>query len=124
MIYFRGHKTASGGQLMIEAILGSLSSERVLLFICTRKEGYAREIARFYETDLAPIQRQLDKLELAGVLASRTAGRTRLYSLNPRCAFLSEIRALMEKVLAFLPIDERERLVMVRRRPRRKGKPL
>lgn len=109
---------------MIEAILGSLSSERVLMFICARKEGYAREIARFYETGLAPIQKQLDKLELAGVLASRTAGRTRLYSFNPRCAFLTEIRALLEKVLSFLPADERERLIMVRRRPRRRGKPL
>lgn len=109
---------------MIEAILGSLSCERVLVFISARKEGYAREIARFYETDLAPIQKQLDKLEMAGVLASRCAGRTRLYSFNPRYAFLKELTALLEKVTFFLPQDERERLVMVRRRPRRKGKPL
>jgi hypothetical protein len=109
---------------MIEAILGSLSCERVLMFICARKEGYAREIARFYETDLAPIQKQLDKMELAGVLASRTAGRTRLYAFNPRYALLKELTALLDKVIAFLPPGERERLVMVRRRPRRKGKPL
>lgn len=109
---------------MIEAILGSLSCERVLVFICARKEGYAREIARFYETDLAPIQKQLDKLELAGTLASRTAGRTRLYSFNPRYTFLQELTTLLEKVISFLPPDERERLVMVRRRLRRKGKPL
>ena len=109
---------------MVEAILGSLSCERVLVFLCARKEGYAREIARFYETGLAPIQKQLDKLELAGVLASRTAGKTRLYSFNPRYAFLKELTALLEKVISFLPPAERERLVMVRRRPRRKGKPL
>jgi predicted transcriptional regulator len=109
---------------MIEALLGSLSCERVLLFICARNEGYAREIARFYETNLAAIQKQLDKLELAGVLVSRTAGRTRLYSFNPRYAFTKELRALLEKAISFLPPDERERLVMVRRRPRRKGKPL
>ena len=109
---------------MIEAILGSLSCERALVFISARKEGYAREIARFYETDLAPIQKQLDKLEMAGVLASRSAGRTRLYSFNPRYAFLKELTALLEKVAFFLLPDERERLVMVRRRPRRKGKPL
>lgn len=109
---------------MIESILGSLSCERVLVFICARKEGYAREIARFYETDLAPIQKQLDKLELAGTLASRTIGRTRLYSFNPRYAFLQELTLLLEKVISFLPSDERERLVMVRRRPRRRGKPL
>ena len=56
---------------MIEAILGSLSSERVLAFISARKEGYAREIARFYDTDLAPIQKQLDKLEHPTVLYSK-----------------------------------------------------
>ena len=109
---------------MIEAILGSLSCERVLVFISGRKDGYAREIARFYETDLAPIQKQLDKLELAGILASRTAGRTRLYSFNPRWAFLKELHAILEKVISFLPPDQRGPLIMVRRRPRRKGKPL
>lgn len=109
---------------MIEAILGSLSCERVLVFISARKEGYAREIARFFETDLAPIQKQLDKLEMAGVLASRNVGRTRLYAFNPRFAFLKELAALLDKVIFFLPPEERERLVMVRRRPRRRGKPL
>lgn len=109
---------------MLESILGSLSSERVLVFIFARKEGYAREIARFFETDLAPIQKQLDKLELAGVLASRTAGRTRLYEFNPRYAFLKEVRSLLEKAIYFYPAEDRERLVMVRRRPRRRGKPL
>ena len=109
---------------MLEPILGSLSSERVLMFILARDQGYAREIARFFETDLSPIQKQLEKLELGGVLVSRTVGRTRLFQFNPRYSFLGELRSLLEKALAFYPPDERERLVMVRRRPRRKGKPL
>jgi len=81
-------------------------------------------MARFFETDLNPIQKQLDKLELAGVLVSRTAGRTRLYEFNPRYAFLKEIKSLLEKAIAFYSPDDRDRLLMVRRRPRRKGKPL
>jgi len=109
---------------MLEPLLGSLSSERVLVFIFARKEGYAREIARFFETDLAPIQKQLDKLELAGILASRTAGKTRLYEFNPRYAFLKEIQSLLEKAISFYSPENRERLIMVRRRPRRKGKRL
>ena len=109
---------------MLESILGSVSSERVLLFILARNEGYGTEIAKFYETDLTPIQRQLDKLEEGGVLASRNAGRTRLYSFNPRCPFLKELKALLEKVMTFCPEDLRERLIMNRRRPRRRGKPL
>jgi len=109
---------------MLEAIIGSTNRERVLLFIFSREEGYAREIARFFATDLDPIQKQLDKLETGGVLASRKAGRTRLYSFNPRCPFLKELKILLGKVMKFCPDDLRERLVMNRRRPRRRGKPL
>jgi len=108
---------------MLEPILGSVSIERVLVFILARKEGYAREIARFFDTGLDPIQKQLEKLELGGVLVSYTAGRTRLYMFNPRYPFLKELRGLLEKALSFYPEEEREELMMSRRRPRRRGKP-
>ena len=88
------------------------------------KRVILREIARFFDTDLAPIQRQLIKLEINGVLASRLVGRTRLYSLSPRYAFKSELEALLAKALDFYPSEERERLLLNRRRPRRSGKPL
>ena len=109
---------------MIEAIVGSSSSEKVLIFLRARQEGYAREIARFFDTDLDPIQKQLAKLETGGVLASRIVGRTRVYSFNPRYPMIDELRALLGKTLQFYPDDVRERLLMNRRRPRRKGKPL
>jgi len=113
-----------GKHAMLEPLLGSTNAERALLFVATRSEGYASEIAKFYDTDLFGIQKQLDKLENGGVLASRTVGRTRLYSLSPRYAFLPELKALLSKALTFCPPEERERLTAVRRRPRRKGKPL
>jgi predicted transcriptional regulator len=81
---------------MLEPILGSLSCERVLVFILVRKEGYAREIARFFAADLDPVQKQLEKLEVGGVLESRTAGRTRLYSFNPRYRFPKELKSQRE----------------------------
>ena len=109
---------------MLEAILGSAGSERVLMFLFARDEGYAREIARFFATDLTPIQKQLERLENGGVLVSRSAGRTRLFSFNPRYPMLEELRALLESALQFYPDDIRERLLMSRRRPRRRGKPL
>jgi hypothetical protein len=109
---------------MLEVILGSKNVERVLIYIYTRGEGYAREIARFYETDLLPIQKQLDKLEAGGVLVSREVGKTRPYVFNPRYPFLNELRALLEKALSFYPEDQREELTMNRRRPRAKGKAL
>ena len=109
---------------MLEPLLGSVNAERCLLFILAREEGYASEIAKFFDTDLYGIQKQLDKLETGGVLASYKAGRTRLYRFNPRYSFLKELRSLLQKALGFYPADEQERLQVVRRRPRRRGKPL
>ena len=109
---------------MIEALLGSKNAERVLLYLFAREEGYAREIASFYNTDLKPIQMQLDKFEKGGVLVSRSIGRTRPYEFNPRYPFLNELKALLEKALSFYPAKEQEELQMNRRRPRAKGKTL
>lgn len=36
---------------MIEVLLGSKNAEKALLYIFSREEGYAREIASFYKTD-------------------------------------------------------------------------
>ncbi len=108
---------------MLEPLLGSVNRERVLIYLLVREEGYAREIARFFTTGLDPIQKQLDRLEYGGVIYSRRAGRTRLFRLNPRYPFLTELTALLRRTLEFYPAEERQRLEMKRRRPRRKGKP-
>ena len=91
---------------MIEVILGSKNAEKVLMYIYARGEGYAREIARFYETDLLPIQKQLDKLESGGVLVSREVGKTRPYVFNPRYPFLNELKDLLEKAFSFFSQEE------------------
>lgn len=109
---------------MIESLLGSRNRERVLLFLHARDEGYAREIARYFGTDLSQIQKQLDRMEANNVLVSKPAGKTILYQFNPRYPFLKELQALLDKVLTFYPAEEREKLTHVRKRPRRKGKPL
>ena len=109
---------------MLEPLLGSVNAERVLLFLLAREEGYASEMAAFFDTNLFGIQKQLDKLETGGLLVSRTVGRTRLYCFSPRYAFAKELKALLQKALSFYPPEERERLLVVRRRPRRRGKPL
>ena len=108
---------------MLQPILGSVSAERVLIYLLTREDGYAREIARFFGTEPDSIQKQLVKLETGGVLVGREVGRTVVYEFNPRYAFLSELQKLLEKALSFYPEEEQERLTMGRRRPRRRGKP-
>ena len=109
---------------MLKPLFGTENSERVLVFLLTRNEGYAREIAQFFDTNLFGIQRQLDKLESGGVLVSHTAGRTRLYQFNPRYPFLNKLKQLLDKALAFYPEDVRENLMTNRRRPRKRDKPL
>jgi predicted transcriptional regulator len=109
---------------MLKSILGSLNCERVLIYLLARDEGYARGIASFYKVGLAPIQKQLEKLENGGVVYSKRVGRTRVYSFDPRYPFLKELKALLEKALTFYPEDMKELLLMNRRRPRRSGKPL
>ena len=109
---------------MIEPIVGSKSSEQVFIFMIARDEGYATEIADFFGADLYAIQKQLKRLEAAGILVSKNVGRTRLYQFNPRYPFLEELKSLLERVLSFYPDDIQEKLVMNRRRPRKKDKPL
>ena len=109
---------------MLEAIVGSKSSEQVFIFLVARNEGYATEIARFFDADLYAIQKQLERLENSEVLVSKKVGRTRVYQFNPRYPFLLELKALLERVLSFYPDDIQEKLVMNRRRPRKKDKPL
>jgi predicted transcriptional regulator len=109
---------------MLEAVLGSTSAERVLLFIVARGEGYATEIARTFNTDLSPIQKQLERMERDGLLINNQVGRTRVYKLNPRYAFAKDVTQLIESALAACPEQLREALLMQRSRPRKVGKPL
>ncbi len=81
-------------------------------------------MARFFETDLYGFQNQLDRLETGGVVVSRKVGRTRLYTFNPRYAFLDELKGLLEKTLDFYPEELRKALLLNRRRPRLRGKSL
>jgi len=109
---------------MLEAILGSTSAERVLLFLAARNEGYAAEIAKTFATDLSPIQKQLDRMERDGLLVSRKIGRTRLYGFNPRYPFVPELKQLLEKALGMCPPSIQDALLLDRRRPRKRNKPL
>ena len=109
---------------MLEPLLGSTNAERALLYVLVREQGYASEIADYFDTDLYGIQKQLEKLENGGVLISHKAGKTRLFQLSQRYAFIKELRLLLEKALTYYPADEQDRLRIIRRRPRRKCKPL
>jgi hypothetical protein len=109
---------------MLANLLGSVNKERVLIFLAARGRGYSREIARFFETSLSPVQNATEKLEEAGVLVSRAVGSTREYEFNPRYPARAELAVLLRRALSLYPETLRERLLVTRSRPRRKGKPL
>ncbi len=110
---------------MLEGILGNATAEKVLLYLEHYGEGYALAIAQTFDAlPVSMVQRQLERLEAAGVLVSQLQGRTRVFTWNPRFAFEDELRALLRKALRLLPAAERKRYFAARRRPRRAGKPL
>jgi hypothetical protein len=109
---------------MLANLLGSVNKERALIYLAGRGRGYARQIARFFDAPLSPVQNALEKLEAAGALVSRAVGNTREYELNPRYPARGELWALLNRALSLYPAKLRDQLQLTRTRPRRKGKPL
>ena len=109
---------------MLASLLGSVNKERVLVYLAARRRGYSREIARFFDAPLSPVQKAVEKLEEAGVLVGRPVGTTREYEFNPRYPANAELATLLKRALALYPAALRDELLLYRSRPRRKGKPL
>jgi len=108
---------------MLESLLGSAKKEKILLFIYTHGEAYAREIAAAFKFHLSPVQNQLLNMEKSGILYSKLRGRVRFFGLNPRYPFKKELEAILEKVLTFISEEEKMKYYQPRLRPRHSGKP-
>lgn len=109
---------------MLEALFGTKSRELTLQYLLIFKEGYAREIAKYFDVALPSIQNQLKHFEENGLVLSKMSGRTKIYFLNPRYAFLQELTALLDKARLYYKPELKEKFEMQRKRPRRPGKPL
>ena len=59
---------------MLEALFGSKNRERVLQFVLANGEGYAKEIADFYDSSVDLIQKQLENSSLEECLSLRQWG--------------------------------------------------
>jgi hypothetical protein len=109
---------------MLENIFGNKSTEKILLHIFHYGESYASAIASDFKTPLNPIVQQLNKLEQSGVLVSKVIGRSRIYSFNPKSPFSKPMKEIIQIAYEGIPLNERHELFAIRRRPRRKGKPV
>ena len=109
---------------MLEVILGTKNRELTLQYLLTFKEGYAREIAKYFDAPLPSIQNQLKNFEKGGLALSKMQGRTKVYFLNPRYAFLEEITTLLNRAKEFYKPELKAKFELQRQRPRRVEKPL
>ncbi|NGX38440.1 MAG: hypothetical protein K1000chlam2_01614 [Chlamydiae bacterium] len=111
---------------MLERLFGNQNTEKILFFLLENDKCYGTQLSKYFESALSGFQNTLDKLEYAGVLVSFLEGRTRIYQFNPTYPFLNELTNLLKRAYEFLPDDIKEKYYekRVRRRPRRKGKPL
>ena len=101
---------------------GGLTRTRVLLALRLLSSSYARELARLLEVSVNGVQVALRGLERDGLVAARAMGRTRVYSLDPRYFAAEELKRYLRR-LSEAESDLQERIEVLRRRPRRTGKP-
>jgi len=108
----------------LEAIFGNRTAAAVLLFLGNYGSGYASRIAKDFTMPVSVVQDQLRRLEAAGVLISRTVGRTRVFEFNPRSPTATRLREFIAIELKALPDEIVKKYFRGRQRPRRTGKKL
>jgi len=83
---------------MLSILFGSELRQKILLYLEECGEAYSSELAKNFAASLFAVQSQLKKLEEAGILVSRNAGKTRMYTINPRYFLKTELIALLKKI--------------------------
>ena len=73
-------------------------AEKVLLYIVNYGEGHISGIAERFNIPKSQVRKQILKL----------AGNSKMFQINPRCAYRKELVALLEKVLSLLSTDEQK----------------
>lgn len=111
---------------MLENLFGNPVIEKVLFYLLMNEKAYASQLQKVFDQPLFSFQKALERLEKGGVIVSQMEGKTRLYQYNPRYPMLKELKIFLKKSYEFLPKDFCLKYYEspVRKRPRRKGKPL
>ncbi len=110
---------------MLDIILGNKTAAQLMLYLFHYGEAYANGVAKDMGITLSQVQKQLDKFEAAGILVSKKTGTVRIYCFNPKLGSVTKkVKELIQVFYDAIPLHEREKLFHVRRRPRRRGKPV
>ena len=111
---------------MLESLFGNPVIEKILFFLIANEETYPSQLKNIFQSPLYSFQRAFARLEKGGAIVSHREGKTLIYQFNPRYPFLNELKAFLQKAYDFLPQEMREKYYepIMRKRPRRQGKPL
>jgi DNA-binding transcriptional ArsR family regulator len=107
----------------VSSPFGSPTRTRILLALQLLEQSYPRELARLLGTPLSVVQKALKRLEGDGLIAARSLGRTRLFTLNRRYFGYDELVRFLKRLN---DADDSFKALAagLRRRPRRTGKRL
>lgn len=111
---------------MLESLFGNAVIEKILFFLVINEECYPSQLREVFQMPLFSFQRALARLEKGGVVVSHRKGKTLLYQFNPGYPFLKELKAFLERAYDGFPEEIKEKYYeqIIRKRPRRQGKPL
>ncbi len=111
---------------MLKELFGNNTIEKICFFLLMNKTCYGALLSKVFDVPVSSIQKGLERLEYGGIVVSVMVGKTRVYQFNPRWPFLKEFEMFLKKAYSFLPEEMRLQYYErpIRKRPRRKGKPL
>lgn len=109
---------------MLEKILGSETAMKIMLHLIHYGEIYPSAVAKDYQISLSAVQKQFERFEEAGILVSKLVGRTRVYFFNKKSSTVKPFMDLIKVYYNGLSLEDKEKIFVARRRPRRPGKPV
>lgn len=111
---------------MLTSLFGNSVIEKILFFLLKNDTAYASQVSKIFEIPLYSFQKAFDRLEKGRIVVSHRVGKTRIYQFNPQYPMLHELRTFLTKTYEFLPdeVKLKDYEAAVRKRPRRRGKPL
>ena len=86
---------------IVNALFGA-TRRSILFLLCANphKPFYVRQLMRAVGTGRGAVQRELNNLREAGIVARFAEGRRVCYMINQKCPALPELRQLLKKLAA------------------------
>ena len=109
---------------MLEKILGSDTAMKIMLHLVHYGEIYPSAVAKDYQISLSGVQKQFERFEEAGILVSKLVGKTRVYFFNKKSPTVKPFMEFIKIYYDGLSLEDKEKIFVERRRPRRPGKPV